>query len=174
MPVGDKEAAVVRCVNGQLQRKGYNPPYDTTQKMGGVPVYGYQYGTMIIFHRQVKLCLARNGYSYVYSETNTYIEQTLAMSLADIYAAISVKTTAVAPAVAGPAEAAPAEAEAGHAAPKRAKKKAAKHGRKAAKVRPAKKKAAKKKKGANRKAAPAKRAATGRVQKRKADKRRQS
>jgi hypothetical protein len=173
MPVGDKEAAAVACVNADLQRRGFNPPYDPTLKMGGVPIYGYQSATMIMFHRHVKSCLADKGYSYVYSETSAYMDQTLAMSLGDIYAAISVKTTAVAPAVAGPAEAAPAEAETAPApAPKRAAKKAAKRRRTAAKVRPAKKKAAKKKEGANRKATAAKRAATGRAQKRKVAKRR--
>jgi hypothetical protein len=172
MAVGDKEAAVRACVNAALYRRGYKPTYDTSQTMGGVPIYGYSPATMIMFHRQVKECLAGKNYNYVYNETTAYMTQTTAMTLADIYATISVKTTAVVPAVASPAEAAPAEAEVGHAAPKRPKKKAAKKGRTAAKARPAKKKAAKKKKGAKRKVASAKRAAPGRAQKRKAAKRR--
>jgi hypothetical protein len=32
------------------------------------PVYGYQPETMIMFHHQVKTCLAARRYSYVYDE----------------------------------------------------------------------------------------------------------
>jgi hypothetical protein len=172
MPVGDKEAAVVASVNGDLHRRGYNPPYDPSQKMNGVPIYGYQSPIMFMFHRNVKSCLAGKGYSYVYPETNAYVDQTVVMSLADIYAAISVKTTIGAPAVAAAAEVARAKVGVEPAAPKRAKKKAAKRRRVTTKAKPVKKKAAAKKKGARKKTGSAKKAATGAAKKRKAAKRR--
>jgi hypothetical protein len=148
MPVGDQEAAVIVCVNASLKRRGYFPPYDTTQKMNGIPVFGYQSETMIMFHRQVKSCLAGKGYSYVYSETTDYMNQTLAMKLAEIYAAIDVKTSPRAHVPAVPLETVSFEAPAGVVAPKRAKKKAAKPARATAKLRPGKKKAVKKKSAA--------------------------
>ncbi|GAB1716940.1 MAG: hypothetical protein NTAFB05_19820 [Nitrobacter sp.] len=167
MPVGDKEAAVVACVNAALKARGYNPPYDTSQKMNGVPIYGYQPETMIMFHRKVRTCLAAKGYTYTYRETLAYMNQTLVMTLAEIYAAIDVKTTAPAPA--GAAEVAFQPVSDGGVAPQRTTKKAAKAprarakpgraGKKAAKKKAAKKKPASKKKTPGRAAAKKKKAA---------------
>jgi hypothetical protein len=162
MPVGDQEATVVVCVNADLKRRGYNPPYDTTQKMDGTP-YGYTSDTIIMFHRQVKTCLAGKGYTYSYNETTDYMNQTVVMTLAAIYAQVDVKTTPSALAPAGPPDAALAGAAAPAPAPRPAKKRAAKPARAKPKPRPGKKKAAKKK--------PAKRAAAARAGKKKAAKR---
>jgi hypothetical protein len=90
MAVGDKEAAVIACVNASLKARGYDPPYDPNGTMSGR--YKYQFETIILFHRQVKACLAAKGYTYNYPETQEYINQTLAMTLAQVYAAIDVKT----------------------------------------------------------------------------------
>jgi hypothetical protein len=91
MAVGDKEATVIACVNAVLKARGYDPPYDPNGTMNGR--YRYQFETMVLFHRQVKTCLAAKGYAYVYEETQQYINQTLVMTLAQIYATIAVRTT---------------------------------------------------------------------------------
>ena len=164
MPVGDQEAIVIACVKAVLKSQGRNPPYDTTQKMNGNPVFGYQVETMIMFLRKVKTCLARKGYTYTYNETTDYMNQTLVMTLAEIYAEIDVNTTPSARVPAGPAQTAIIGAPAPAAAPKSAKKKAAKPARAKTKPRLRKKKAAKKK--------PAKKAAAASAAKKKAAKRR--
>jgi hypothetical protein len=127
--------------------------------MNGNPVFGYQVETMIMFLRKVKTCLGGKGYTYAYDETTDYMNKTLVMTLAEIYAEIDVNTTPSARAPAG-TMAAPAPA----AAPKPAKKKAAKPARAKAKPRLGKKKAAKKK--------AAKKVARARSGKKKAAKRR--
>ena len=65
MAVGDKQAAVVSCVNGALKARGYDPPYDPGTMNGR---YKYQFETMIAFHRRVKACLARRGFAYGYPQ----------------------------------------------------------------------------------------------------------
>jgi hypothetical protein len=163
MAVGDKEAAVIACVNGALKRRGYNPPYDPSKAMNGNPVYGYQPETMIMFHRNVKACLATKGYIYSYSETLAYMNQTLAMTLAQIYGFIAVNTAASA--VAGAAAPPPgALVEASSADTVAAKKTAVTPDRAKAGAGPAAKKAAKKK-VAKKKAAPKKKAASKKTKK---------
>ncbi len=165
MPVGDKDATVVACVNAALKARGYNPPYDLSKAMNGNPVYGYQPGTMIMFHRRVKTCLAAKGYAYTYTETMAYMNQTLVMTLAQIYAAIDVKTTASAPVTAASSGGALFEASDERVANKRAARKAGKPHNAKARASSAKRETAKKKK---RKAASPKKAAPKKSGKKKA------
>lgn len=90
MATGDKEAAVIECVNAALAARGYPPPYDRTLTMNGG--FHYQFETIIAFHRRVKGCLATKGYAYGYSESQQYMNKTLAMTLRQIYAQIAVLT----------------------------------------------------------------------------------
>jgi hypothetical protein len=156
MPVGDKEATVVACVNAALKARGYNPPYDLSKAMNGNPVYGYQPETMIMFHRRVKTCLAAKGYAYTYTETMAYMNQTLVMTLAQIYAAIDVKTAASAPVTAASAGGALFEASDEGTANKRSAKKAAKPRNAKARAGSAKKETTKKKKKAKKTVSPKK------------------
>jgi hypothetical protein len=90
MAAGDKEAAVRACVNGALKARGYEPPYDPSGTMNGR--YRYRFETMIAFHRRVKACLATKGYAYGYPESQDYMNKTLVLSLASVYATVATQT----------------------------------------------------------------------------------
>jgi hypothetical protein len=158
MAVGDKEEAAIACVNAALKARRYDPPYDTSKAMNDSPVYGYQTATMIMFHRKVKTCLAGKGFIYTYDETLAYMNQTLSMTLAQIYPFIAVNTAASALVNAASARGAFAEAlDEGVANRRAAKKRAAKPRGAKPKAGLAKKAAAKKKKAESpKKAAPKK------------------
>src|SRR5258708_1422842 len=128
MAIGNKEEAVSGCFEAALQARGYPPPYDQDGTMNGH--YKYQLETMIAFHRRVKGCLASKHYAYGYPESKDYLDQTLAMTLNQVEAAISARTgralfsTELAANVAVPL-AVSAKKPAGRAPAKRAAKKAA-------------------------------------------------
>jgi hypothetical protein len=90
MAAGDIGQAVIECVNAALKARGFDPPYDRTQTMSGQ--FRYQFETIIAFHRLVRACLATKGLAYGYPESIEYMNQTLAMTLRQIYATITTKT----------------------------------------------------------------------------------
>jgi hypothetical protein len=90
MAIGDKEEVVSGCVEAALRARGYPPPFDQNGTMAGR--YNYQLETIIAFHRRVKGCLASKHYAYGYPESKDYLDQTLAMTLNQVEAAISART----------------------------------------------------------------------------------
>ena len=84
-------ASVIECVNQSLHRRGYDPPYDRTQVMGG-PHYNYRFETIIALHCQVKKCLKAKGLAYGYPVSNEYFQKSLEMTLRQVYASITSKT----------------------------------------------------------------------------------
>jgi hypothetical protein len=109
--IGDKQADVRACVNQVLITHGAPPPMDPTGTMSGT--YHYAKQNMYSFHRQVKECLQTKHHNYKYDETDDYMQQTVGMTVREIYNTISMKTdvpagvTAMAPEAAGVAAMAP-------------------------------------------------------------------
>ena len=100
MPIGDQQEAVEDCVDGVLIAHGAPSPINAMGAMD--KTYHYAATNMYSFHAQVKDGLAAKSYTYTYPITATYMQQTVAMVVLDLYSKISTQTRPAKPVPSAP------------------------------------------------------------------------